>query len=96
MKLEGSFVALVTPYTKGEVDLKKVRELVDFHVKNGTNGICPVATTGEGVADLVVASALPQVVTPAATCASKRQVEGRLHEARNLWKPAPLTTAHPP
>ena len=48
MKLEGSFVALVTPYTKGEVDLKKVRELVDFHVKNGTAGICPVATTGEG------------------------------------------------
>ncbi len=48
MKLEGSFVALVTPYSKGEVDLKKVRELVDFHVKNGTSGLCPVATTGEG------------------------------------------------
>jgi 4-hydroxy-tetrahydrodipicolinate synthase len=48
MKLQGSFVALVTPYTKGEVDLAKVRELVEFHVKNGTSGICPVATTGEG------------------------------------------------
>lgn len=48
MKLHGSFVALVTPYSKGEVDLKKVKELVDFHVKNGTSGICPVATTGEG------------------------------------------------
>lgn len=48
MKLEGSFVALVTPYSKGEVDLKKVRELVEFHLKNGTSGICPVATTGEG------------------------------------------------
>jgi 4-hydroxy-tetrahydrodipicolinate synthase len=48
MKLHGSFVALVTPYAKGEVDLKKVRELVDFHVKNGTTGICPIATTGEG------------------------------------------------
>lgn len=48
MKLQGSFVALVTPYAKGEVDLKKVKELVDFHVKNGTSGICPVATTGEG------------------------------------------------
>jgi 4-hydroxy-tetrahydrodipicolinate synthase len=48
MKLQGSFVALVTPYSKGEVDLAKVRELVDFHVKNGTTGICPVATTGEG------------------------------------------------
>src|SRR5436190_13016956 len=48
MKLQGSFVALVTPYLKGEVDLKKVKELVDFHVKNGTSGICPIATTGEG------------------------------------------------
>jgi 4-hydroxy-tetrahydrodipicolinate synthase len=48
MKLQGSFVALVTPYAKGEVDLKKVKELVDFHVKNGTAGICPIATTGEG------------------------------------------------
>ena len=48
MKLQGSFVALVTPYAKGEVDLVKVRELVEFHVKNGTTGICPVATTGEG------------------------------------------------
>jgi len=48
MKLQGSFVALVTPYSKGEVDLKKVRELVEFHIKNGTSGICPIATTGEG------------------------------------------------
>jgi 4-hydroxy-tetrahydrodipicolinate synthase len=48
MKLQGSFVALVTPYSKGDVDLKKVKELVDFHVKNGTTGICPIATTGEG------------------------------------------------
>jgi 4-hydroxy-tetrahydrodipicolinate synthase len=48
MKLQGSFVALVTPYAKGAVDLKKVQELVEFHVKNGTAGICPIATTGEG------------------------------------------------
>ena len=48
MKLQGSFVALVTPYSKGEVDLKKVKELVEFHIKNGTAGICPIATTGEG------------------------------------------------
>src|SRR5882672_341873 len=48
MKLQGSFVALVTPYAKGEVDLKKVQELVRFHVENGTRGLCPIATTGEG------------------------------------------------
>lgn len=48
IKLQGSFVALVTPYRKGEVDLKKVAELVEFHAANGTAGLCPVATTGEG------------------------------------------------
>ena len=47
MKLEGSFVALVTPYRNGAVDLAKVKELVDFNLKNGTAGFCPVATTGE-------------------------------------------------
>jgi 4-hydroxy-tetrahydrodipicolinate synthase len=48
MRLEGSFVALVTPYKNGEVDLDALKELVDFHLKNGTNGFCPAATTGEG------------------------------------------------
>jgi len=48
MKLEGSFVALVTPYKNGAVDLDQVKELVDFHLKNGTGGFCPAATTGEG------------------------------------------------
>jgi 4-hydroxy-tetrahydrodipicolinate synthase len=48
MNLQGSFVALVTPYKKGEVDLKKVQELVEFHAANGTTGLCPAATTGEG------------------------------------------------
>ncbi len=48
MDLQGSFVALVTPYKNGEVDLDKLRELVDFQLKNGTQGFCPAATTGEG------------------------------------------------
>ncbi len=47
MKLEGSFVALVTPFAGGEVDLGKVRDLVDFHLRHGTHGFCPVGTTGE-------------------------------------------------
>jgi 4-hydroxy-tetrahydrodipicolinate synthase len=43
----GSYVALVTPFSKNEVDLKKLKELVDFHLQNGTNGLIPVGTTGE-------------------------------------------------
>jgi len=48
MNLQGSFVALVTPYQAGAVDLKTVQELVEFHIANGTTGLCPAATTGEG------------------------------------------------
>lgn len=44
---EGSYVALVTPFAKGKVDLKKLRELVEFHVENDTNGLVPLGTTGE-------------------------------------------------
>ncbi|HLF18486.1 MAG TPA: 4-hydroxy-tetrahydrodipicolinate synthase [Candidatus Omnitrophota bacterium] len=43
----GSIVALVTPFKNDRVDEKKLKELVEFHVKNGTNGIVPCGTTGE-------------------------------------------------
>ncbi|HOX09767.1 MAG TPA: 4-hydroxy-tetrahydrodipicolinate synthase [Candidatus Omnitrophota bacterium] len=44
---EGSIVALVTPFKNGKVDEEKLRELVEFHIKNGTSGIVPCGTTGE-------------------------------------------------
>jgi 4-hydroxy-tetrahydrodipicolinate synthase len=44
---EGSIVALVTPFRDGRVDEAKIRELVEFHVRNGTDGIVPCGTTGE-------------------------------------------------
>ncbi|MFA4991862.1 MAG: 4-hydroxy-tetrahydrodipicolinate synthase [Candidatus Omnitrophota bacterium] len=44
---EGSMVALVTPFKKGKVDEKKLAELVEFHIKNGTSAIVPCGTTGE-------------------------------------------------
>jgi 4-hydroxy-tetrahydrodipicolinate synthase len=43
----GSFVALVTPFRNGKVDEAKLRELVEFQVTNGTDGIVPCGTTGE-------------------------------------------------
>ncbi|MBN2211022.1 MAG: 4-hydroxy-tetrahydrodipicolinate synthase [Sedimentisphaerales bacterium] len=43
----GSIVALVTPFAGGEVDFETLRELVDFHIRSGTDGIVPVGTTGE-------------------------------------------------
>ena len=44
---QGSIVALVTPFRDGKVDEAKLRQLVDFHVENGTDGIVPCGTTGE-------------------------------------------------
>jgi 4-hydroxy-tetrahydrodipicolinate synthase len=44
---QGSIVALVTPFRNGKVDEAKLRELVEFHVANGTDGIVPCGTTGE-------------------------------------------------
>jgi len=46
---KGSIVAIVTPFSsKGKVvDEKKLRELIEFQIKNGTSGIVPCGTTGE-------------------------------------------------
>jgi 4-hydroxy-tetrahydrodipicolinate synthase len=44
---KGSFVALVTPFRDGKVDEKTLHALLDFHLKNHTDGIVPCGTTGE-------------------------------------------------
>ncbi len=43
----GSFVALVTPFRDNRVDVEKLKELVEFHIKKGISGIVPCGTTGE-------------------------------------------------
>ena len=45
--ISGSIVAIVTPFKDGNVDEVKLRELVEFQIHNGTNGILPCGTTGE-------------------------------------------------
>jgi 4-hydroxy-tetrahydrodipicolinate synthase len=44
---QGSLVALVTPFKDGRVDEAKLRDLVEFHVTHGTDGLVPCGTTGE-------------------------------------------------
>ena len=47
--IKGSIVALITPFTKGnKVNYSKIKELIDFHYENGTDGILLFGTTGEG------------------------------------------------
>ena len=74
---QGSIVALVTPFRHGAVDEAKLRELVEFHVGNGTDGIVPCGTTGESptlshdehkrVVEVVVAAARGRVAVIAGT-----------------------------
>ena len=46
--LTGSLVAIATPMEEGgALDLPALRNLIDFHVANGTAGIVVVGTTGE-------------------------------------------------
>jgi len=44
---QGSFVAMVTPFRSGKVDEAKLKELVEFHITHGTDGLIPCGTTGE-------------------------------------------------
>src|SRR5262245_37384830 len=43
----GSFTALVTPFKNGAVDQQAFRDLVEWQIAEGTNGLVPVGTTGE-------------------------------------------------
>ncbi|MCA9462624.1 MAG: 4-hydroxy-tetrahydrodipicolinate synthase [Nitrospirales bacterium] len=43
----GSYVAIVTPFSKGKFDEKGMADLVEFQIAQGTHGIVPCGTTGE-------------------------------------------------
>ena len=46
--ITGSLVAIVTPMLDdGALDFQRLRDLIDFHVREGTDGIVIVGTTGE-------------------------------------------------
>ena len=45
--LKGSIVALITPFDNGDLSEDAYVKLIDYHLKNGTNGLVPGGTTGE-------------------------------------------------
>jgi len=45
--LKGSIVAIITPFKNDDLDVNNYVKLIDYHLKNGTNGIVPGGTTGE-------------------------------------------------
>ncbi len=44
---KGAIVAIVTPFKNGQIDEEALRELIEFQIVNGTDGIVPCGTTGE-------------------------------------------------
>lgn len=77
MAFKGSMVALVTPFRGEKVDEAKLKELVEFHIKNATKAIVPCGTTGESatlsheehdrVIEIVVQAAKKRVAVIAGT-----------------------------
>jgi 4-hydroxy-tetrahydrodipicolinate synthase len=47
MDLKGIYTALVTPFKDGKLDEKAFKNLIEFQLKGGINGVVPCGTTGE-------------------------------------------------
>lgn len=91
---QGSLVAMVTPFHDGRVDEPKIRELVEFHVAHGTDGLVPCGTTGESptltheehkrVVEIVVQQARGRIPVVAGTGSNStaEAIELTVHAAR--------------
>jgi 4-hydroxy-tetrahydrodipicolinate synthase len=91
---QGSLVAMVTPFRDGQVDEAKLRELVEFHVTHGTDGLVPCGTTGESptlshdehkrVIGIVVEAAAGRIPVVAGTGSNStaEAIEMTVHAAR--------------
>ena len=47
MKYQGSYCALITPFKDDKFDEKRFIKIIEWHIKQGTQGIVPCGTTGE-------------------------------------------------
>jgi 4-hydroxy-tetrahydrodipicolinate synthase len=99
---KGSFPALVTPFKNGEVDVDVLRDLVEWHITEGSAGIVPVGTTGESptlsheehetVVEVVVKAAAGRVPVIAGA-GSNNTAEGiRLIRTPNAWVRMPRSS----
>ena len=47
MKYQGSYCALITPFKEDKFDEKSFVKIIEWHIKQGTQGVVPCGTTGE-------------------------------------------------
>src|SRR5437879_4779505 len=43
----GAFTAMVSPFREGKLDESRLREQIEYQIRNGIDGLVPVGTTGE-------------------------------------------------
>ena len=102
MMLHGTFTALVTPFnTDGSIDYGALRELVNWQIASGVEGIVPVGTTGESptldmeehlkVIEVTIEAAAKKVIIIAGTGANSTSEALELtREAKQLGADATL------
>lgn len=69
---KGSCVALVTPFTQDGVDFKKLEELIEWQIREGTDSILICGTTGE-------ASTMPDEEHKEVIRFAVEKIAGRVH-----------------
>jgi 4-hydroxy-tetrahydrodipicolinate synthase len=47
MTIQGAMTAMITPFREGRVDEERLKQQVEFQIRNGIDGLVPVGTTGE-------------------------------------------------
>lgn len=102
MTLQGTFTALVTPFNNdGSIDYGALRELINWQIASGVEGIVPVGTTGEAptldieehlkVIDVTIQTAARKVMIIAGTGANSTAEALELtREAKKLGADATL------
>jgi 4-hydroxy-tetrahydrodipicolinate synthase len=102
MNLSGAMTAMITPFHEGKVDEQRLRQQVEFQIKQGIDGLVPVGTTGESptldfkeharVIELTVQYAAGRVPVIAGTGANATTEALELHQiAKRAGAPASLS-----
>lgn len=102
MNIGGAITAMITPFREGKVDEQRLREQVEYQIKNGIDGLVPVGTTGESptldfkeharVIELTVQYAAGRVPVIAGTGANATTEALELHQiAKRAGAPACLS-----
>ena len=100
---KGSLPALVTPFKDGAVDFDALKQLVNWQIDQGSNGLVPVGTTGESptlshkeheaVIEAVVDAAAGRV--PVIAGAGSNTPSESLHDIGRRGRPADHHLQHP-